>query len=107
MTAIHYFSTTYESQKSCRMVHNTITISGRVQGVGFRYTAREAANSLQITGFVRNMADGSVSIAAEGTNENMAAFLAWCQEGPPRSRIDHVAVMEGPLVGYTEFLIVY
>jgi acylphosphatase len=87
------------------MVHNNITITGRVQGVGFRYNAREAANSLQIKGFVRNMADGSVSIAAEGTDENMEAFLAWCHEGPPRSRIDHVAVMEGPWVGYTEFRI--
>jgi len=46
--------------------HVNITVKGRVQGVGFRYSAMEAAEELGIKGFVRNMPDGSVYIEAEG-----------------------------------------
>lgn len=49
--------------------------SGRVQGVGFRYTAREVACGYEVTGFVRNMSDGRVEMAAEGEEEEVTAFL--------------------------------
>jgi len=87
------------------MAHKSIRISGRVQGVGFRYSTREVANIFSIYGFVKNQSDGSVYIEAEGSDESINAFLAWCKEGPPRSRIDNVSVMEGPYTGFTEFSI--
>jgi acylphosphatase len=49
--------------------------SGKVQGVGFRYTAREIAGELGLAGWVRNLADGSVEIVAEGERELVQQFL--------------------------------
>ncbi len=49
--------------------------SGHVQGVGFRYTARRIAGRFAVTGFVRNLPDGRVELVAEGTAEELTAFL--------------------------------
>ncbi|MGD0016935.1 MAG: acylphosphatase [Verrucomicrobiia bacterium] len=49
--------------------------SGRVQGIGFRYTAREVACGYEVTGFVQNLSDGRVEMAAEGEQEEVVAFL--------------------------------
>ena len=52
-----------------------ILYSGRVQGVGFRYTARHIAQNYAVTGFVRNLDDGRVELVAEGTAEELERFL--------------------------------
>lgn len=57
----------------CRM---EIFYSGRVQGVGFRYTTKSAAAGFEITGTVRNLPDGRVELIAEGTREELEAFRA-------------------------------
>jgi acylphosphatase len=49
---------------------------GDVQGVGFRYTTRNAARAFQVTGFVQNLADGRVHLACEGDCQELDAFLA-------------------------------
>ena len=49
--------------------------SGRVQGIGFRYTAREVACGYEVTGFVQNLSDGRVEMAVEGEQEEVVAFL--------------------------------
>jgi acylphosphatase len=49
--------------------------SGQVQGVGFRYTARQVAEGYDVAGFVRNLASGQVELVAEGPAEQVAAFL--------------------------------
>ncbi|QEG35073.1 acylphosphatase [Bythopirellula goksoeyrii] len=49
--------------------------SGRVQGVGFRYTTRKIANNYAVTGFVQNLPDGRVELNVEGTTEELQAFL--------------------------------
>jgi acylphosphatase len=52
-----------------------IFFSGRVQGVGFRYTTQSLARNFQTTGFVRNLPDGRVQLVVEGTDEEMDRFL--------------------------------
>ena len=49
--------------------------SGSVQGIGFRYTAERIANSLKLTGWVRNLSDGRVEVMIEGTNLEIELFL--------------------------------
>ena len=53
-----------------------IFYSGRVQGVGFRYTAKAAASGFEISGMVRNLSDGRVELIAEGRREELEAFRA-------------------------------
>lgn len=69
-----------------------IKIYGRVQGVFFRHTARLHAEKLGLTGWARNEADGSVTIAAEGKEEALNEFLEWCRQGPPLARVDRVDI---------------
>jgi acylphosphatase len=57
-------------------VSKRVTYSGRVQGVGFRYTARQLASGFPITGFVRNHSNGDVELVAEGEPAAVEAFLA-------------------------------
>ena len=87
------------------IVHKNIRITGRVQGVGFRYSARSVANSFGIKGVVKNMPDGAVYIEAEGTLTRMEDFIAWCNEGPPLAVIQFVDVYDGEVVGFREFVV--
>jgi len=57
------------------MIRRTSTFSGHVQGVGFRYTAREAAEGFGVTGYVRNLPDGKVELVAEGEEKEIVALL--------------------------------
>jgi acylphosphatase len=57
------------------MVCRRTTYFGRVQGVGFRYTARDVARNFAVAGYVRNLPDGSVELVAEGAAEQVEAFL--------------------------------
>ncbi len=59
-----------------------IYYSGHVQGVGFRYTTRETASSLGLSGWVKNLPDGRVEVVAEGGKEDIEKFLAGMESGP-------------------------
>ena len=83
--------------------HLNIRVTGKVQGVFFRATAMDKAIELSINGFVRNEADGSVYIEAEGRSKNMEGFLEWCRTGPQFSKVDKVAIEESPLCNYLKF----
>jgi acylphosphatase len=85
------------------MPHYDITVSGRVQGVFFRASARDEAMRLHLTGYVRNQEDGAVYAEAEGDPESLARFVAWCRRGPPQARVESVQVSESPPVGYRGF----
>lgn len=67
-----------------------LRISGRVQGVGFRYAMRAAANQTGITGWVRNLPDGAVEALIQGDDAALAAMKAWCRQGPAFARVDQV-----------------
>ena len=57
------------------MIRKHVTYSGRVQGVGFRYTARQIAEGFAVAGHVRNLPSGQVELAAEGTADQVEGFL--------------------------------
>jgi len=82
-----------------------IHVSGLVQGVGFRWSTAREASRLGITGYVRNLSDGSVYIEAEGSPDKLEEFLSWCRKGPGAGFVDHVGVGEGPPVGHAAFRI--
>jgi acylphosphatase len=65
-----------------------IRIGGRVQGVGFRYYALHHANSLGISGFVRNTSDGWVEVDAEGPTAAVVEFMSLLRKGPGSARVD-------------------
>ena len=73
-----------------------LTISGRVQGVGFRYSMIEEAERLGVTGWVRNRRDGSVEAVVDGTPQAVEAILAWARSGPRGARVTEVQVNEVP-----------
>lgn len=62
-------------------------ISGRVQGVGFRYFARDIASEMNLTGYVKNMHDGRVEIEAQGDSELLKIFVEKIRVGPQLSRV--------------------
>ena len=82
-----------------------IRITGRVQGVGFRWRAAHEAWKTGITGFVKNMSDGSVYIEAEGFSDQLNAFVAWCRKGPGIGFVDNVEVDSYPPVNFRDFTI--
>lgn len=61
-----------------------------VQGVFFRYSAKDVADGLGISGFVRNEADGTVYVEAEGEEDDLNEFLKWCRQGPEMATIERV-----------------
>jgi acylphosphatase len=65
-----------------------ILISGRVQGVAYRYFAEKYAAAYDITGWVRNLFDGSVEVLAEGDRAKLDLFLARLKEGPRMARVE-------------------
>jgi len=84
----------------------TIRITGYVQGVGFRWLARKAAYRYGIKGFVKNNDDGSVTIEAEGTNEQIESFVAWCKSSNTAGRVDHLEILEGKMKFHSTFEII-
>ncbi|MDR0583636.1 MAG: acylphosphatase [Treponema sp.] len=78
-------------------------VSGRVQGVGFRYTCFNEARRLGLLGWVRNSPDGDVEIWAEGNAEKLDRFLQWLHRGPPGARVDRVSCEKHQPAGYSAF----
>ena len=65
-----------------------LRISGRVQGVGFRYSMQKEAARLGLTGWVRNRRDGSVEALVQGHEEAVAALTEWARRGPAGAHVD-------------------
>lgn len=85
-----------------------VYISGRVQLVGFRFATHRAAIDFHITGWVRNMADGSVEAVFEGDEKSVDKMLEWCHIGPPAARVENVIITEEPYTGeFNGFTIKY
>jgi acylphosphatase len=82
-----------------------IHVTGRVQGVGFRWNAVNEARNRGITGYVKNLSDGSVYLEAEGHREQLDAFVEWCKAGPGFGFVDSVESEMFPPVNYPDFFI--
>jgi acylphosphatase len=78
-------------------------VTGRVQGVSFRYYAEHEARRLGVTGWVRNEPDGSVAAHVEGEPQAVDAMVEWLRQGPPAARVDRVHVGEAGPTGATSF----
>ena len=76
-----------------------LVITGRVQGVAFRYSTMRKAEKLGVTGWVRNLPDGRVEAVAEGPRETLERFVAWCGKGPSWGRVDGVEATWHPASG--------
>lgn len=84
----------------------SIIVTGKVQGVFYRQSAKEKATALGITGTVQNMANGEVKIIATGNLIQLKALTDWCETGPPKAVVTAVHVEEIPLKTYSDFKIV-
>lgn len=71
-----------------------ITVSGRVQGVFFRYNTKKTAQNLGLKGYVMNLEDGDVEIITQGSEEKLKKLLEFCRKGPMFARVDDVKVKE-------------
>lgn len=88
------------------MKQKKLRIKGRVQGVYFRQSALETAQALGVVGWVRNLEDGDVEAIAEGSDEALEKFVAWCHKGPASAKVTEVQVTEWPASGeFTTFRI--
>lgn len=82
-----------------------LIINGRVQGVFFRASAKDVADELGIKGWVRNLPDRNVEIAATAPEETLQQFIKWCKQGPPRAIVNNVIIEEVELVEFRGFII--
>lgn len=80
-------------------------MTGGVQGVGFRWGAREAAHRFGVTGWARNRLDGSVEAEVEGEPEQVERMLDWLRTGPPGASVESVAVTDAAPAGDDAFRI--
>ncbi len=85
------------------MVTKHLTITGRVQGVGYRNYMVVKARQFQITGWVRNRSDGSVEAVVQGTPGNVAAMILRAHRGPPNASVSSVTT-EDICGNFSEFV---
>ena len=74
--------------------HINVKITGKVQGVGFRWTAYEKFVELELQGKAENVADGGVLVDAEGPEEKLSNLVEWCKVGPTGAKVENVEVIE-------------
>jgi acylphosphatase len=83
-----------------------LVIKGKVQGVFYRATARDVANKLGLTGWVKNREDGNVEIMATGGTEELREFHDWCRKGPSKSIVTEVEASSEKEQAFDSFRIV-
>jgi acylphosphatase len=91
-----------------RLARAHVFISGRVQGVNFRWYTQRKAQELGVTGWVRNLWDGRVEAVFEGEGKPVQRAVDWCHVGPPSAQVDRVEVnYEQPTGEFSRFRITW
>lgn len=85
------------------VIRRRAIVRGRVQGVGFRYSARDVARRSGVAGWVRNRPDGTVEVHAEGPAAAVEQLLDWLASGPPGASVETVDVTESLPQGDSSF----
>lgn len=78
-------------------------IRGHVQGVAFRASCADVAKHENVTGYAKNLPDGSVEVWLEGTADAVQKVLSWCRQGPASARVDAVQIHEVPSNNHPNF----
>jgi acylphosphatase len=86
-----------------QITHLNIRISGKVQGVFYRASAKSKAEELHLKGFVRNEPNGDVYIEAEGDETSLKEFIAWCRKGPTHAHVSDVQMNPSEVKNFTRF----
>lgn len=81
----------------------SIIVTGKVQGVFYRQSAKEKAIEIGVKGIVRNEDDGSVKIIATGSKQQLDKLIEWCRQGPPKARVETVNAKEESYRNFTNF----
>jgi acylphosphatase len=87
------------------MIRRRVVVHGLVQGVFFRDSLRRHAVSAGVSGWARNMRDGTVEAVFEGEPDAVERLVAFCQDGPRGARVDRIDVMEEDAEGISGFAI--
>jgi acylphosphatase len=83
------------------MARTRVVVTGRVQGVGFRWATLEEAERLGLSGSVRNEPDGTVRVEVEG--DRSSELLEWLRHGPPHARVENIELRDIPETGESGF----
>lgn len=83
-----------------------LLIKGKVQGVFYRATAREVAEKLGLTGWVKNTNEGHVEAVISGAEKPLQQFIAWCWQGPQRAAVTAVDVVDIPDDNFSGFRVI-
>jgi acylphosphatase len=90
-----------------QVIARRFTVQGRVQGVGYRWFARQEAEALRIRGYVRNLRNGDVEVYAIGAPETLEQLRAILEQGPFGARVTAVQEQEAPLEPHSSFEITF
>ena len=83
-------------------VRTRVLVTGRVQGVGFRWAVEDEARDAGVTGWVRNLPDGRLEAVFEGEEESVRRMVGFCRRGPAVARVDDVAIIKEEYTGKFE-----
>ncbi len=87
-------TTSRERRDTIQWTRVRVRVVGLVQGVSYRKSAQAEATGLELSGWVRNEPDGSVTLEIEGTERIVDTMVQWCRQGPPGARVDDVVVLK-------------
>lgn len=82
-----------------------LIVKGSVQGVFYRATAKNIAEKIGITGWIKNTKDGDVEIMATGTAERLKQFIDWCKKGPAKAIVTEILISPKPDEAFDLFYI--
>ena len=83
-----------------------LIVSGKVQGVFFRATAKDVADEMGISGWGKNAEDGNVEAMAQGSKEQLQKFIDWCKKGPPKAIVTGVKIAPANDEAFERFTII-